>query len=68
MFWLPAVAIASNSKQFTALAAGMVVTNASLPELSWETKMKDLVPDWGLRDEWADKEATLVDTLSESAS
>jgi CubicO group peptidase (beta-lactamase class C family) len=63
-FWLPAVAIASNSKQFTALVAGMVVTNASLPELSWETKMRDLVPGWGLKDEWADKEATLVDTLS----
>ncbi|WWC90960.1 uncharacterized protein L201_005898 [Kwoniella dendrophila CBS 6074] len=58
-------AIASNSKLFTALAVGLLVENkTSLPNgdvLDWSTKVKDILPEWKLMDEYASDHVDLID-------
>ncbi|KAL7421507.1 hypothetical protein Q5752_003276 [Cryptotrichosporon argae] len=60
-------AIASNSKLFTALAIGLLVTNGTqLPgggTLDWSTKVKDVLPDWQLMDTVASEHVDLTDLL-----
>ncbi|KAF5376299.1 hypothetical protein D9615_008485 [Tricholomella constricta] len=55
-------AIASNSKLFLALAAGLLISNASL-NLDWTTKLASVIPEWKLVDPVASEEATLLDLL-----
>ncbi|KAF5365311.1 hypothetical protein D9758_005454 [Tetrapyrgos nigripes] len=57
------VGIASNSKLFTALGTGLLISNESL-SLSWNTKIADVVPEWGLADSIASAETTIVDAMS----
>jgi CubicO group peptidase (beta-lactamase class C family) len=61
-------AIASNSKLFLAISVGLLVSNKTLAEergkeIKWSTKIRDLVPEWGLMDEEMDRGANLQDML-----
>lgn len=62
-------AIASNSKLFTALSVGLLIENHTrLPNgelLAWDTKVKDVLPEWQLMDEYASDHVDVVDLLSE---
>ncbi|KAG6860771.1 hypothetical protein C0995_007674 [Termitomyces sp. Mi166 len=55
-------AIASNSKLFTAVSAGLLISNSSL-DVDWTTKVATLIPEWGLADPIASQEATVLDLL-----
>ncbi|KAG6895250.1 hypothetical protein C0992_002345 [Termitomyces sp. T32_za158] len=55
-------AIASNSKLFLALSAGLLISNHSL-DVDWTTKVATLIPEWGLTDPFASQEATILDLL-----
>lgn len=62
-------AIASNSKLFLAISVGLLVSNKTLAEergkeIKWSTKIRDLVPEWGLMDEEMDRGVSLQDMLS----
>ncbi|CAA7271158.1 unnamed protein product [Cyclocybe aegerita] len=62
-------AIASNSKLFLAFSVGLLISNKTLArergqEIKWSTKIRDLVPEWGLMDEDMDRGVTLQDMLS----
>ncbi|KAF7297526.1 Beta-lactamase class penicillin binding protein [Mycena indigotica] len=58
-------AIGSNSKLFDVLATGLLVANESLrTRITWETKLVDVVPEWGLMDPVADRESTIIDIMS----
>jgi len=62
-------AIASNSKLFLAMSVGLLVSNKTLAEergkeIKWSTKIRDLVPEWGLMDEEMDRGVSLQDMLS----
>lgn len=60
--------IASNSKLFTAVSAGLLVHDESLsPRVEWTSKIKDLVPGWKLMDPVASEETDLRDLLSKSS-
>lgn len=60
------LSIASNSKLFTSLSAGLLIANESIqPRLTWDTKMTDVLPEWKLMDEVASRETDLVDLMSE---
>ncbi|KAK1235670.1 hypothetical protein PQX77_001090 [Marasmius sp. AFHP31] len=57
--------IASNSKHFAAIAAGLLVTNESLtPRISWDTKIASLIPSWELVDPIASNESSIKDLMS----
>lgn len=60
--------IASNSKFFTTLAVGMLIENDTvLPngeKLDWSTKIKDILPDWKLMDEYASEHTDVIDLMS----
>ncbi|KAF9269747.1 beta-lactamase/transpeptidase-like protein [Marasmius fiardii PR-910] len=58
--------IASNSKLFTALATGLLVSNKSLiTPVTWDTKVKSILPDlWELQDDIATSESTITDVMS----
>ncbi|KAJ7269021.1 beta-lactamase/transpeptidase-like protein [Mycena rebaudengoi] len=57
--------IASNSKLFATLATGILIYNKSLcPQISWDTKIADFVPEWRLMDPIASAESTIVDVMS----
>ena len=67
--------LASCSKAFLSTAFGILIddfaygrNNTPLPhgvdELSWLTKVKDLLPgEWGLMDDWANEKANIRDIL-----
>ena len=62
-------AIASNSKLFLAFSVGLLISNETLAkergkEIKWSTKIRDLIPEWGLMDEHMDRGVTLQDMLS----
>lgn len=62
-------AIASNSKLFLSLSVGLLIKNESLAEergkkLDWTTQIEDVIPEWGLMDEDANKGTTILDMLS----
>lgn len=61
--------IASNSKLFTYLAVGMLVENCTQLHngevLEWTTKVKDILPEWGLMDTYMSDHVNLIDLLSE---
>ncbi|KAF8514430.1 beta-lactamase/transpeptidase-like protein [Hysterangium stoloniferum] len=57
--------LGSNSKLFTALAMGTVISDAS-KNLSWNSKVNDILPSsvWGLQDKYAEARTNIVDILS----
>ncbi|KAF4596497.1 hypothetical protein EYR38_007884 [Pleurotus pulmonarius] len=58
-------AIGSNSKLFDILATGLLIANTSLnPRISWNTKIKTIVPEWELMDPVATGGATIIDLMS----
>lgn len=68
--------MASVSKAFCATALGILMEDFAnvknvtalppkLTEITWHTKVKDLLPDdWELMDEWASEQANLKDILA----
>ncbi|KDR69231.1 hypothetical protein GALMADRAFT_256069 [Galerina marginata CBS 339.88] len=61
--------IASNSKLFLAFSVGLLISNKTLAEergkeIKWSTKIRDLIPEWGLMDEDMDRGVSLQDMLS----
>lgn len=62
-------AIASNSKLFLAISVGLLISNETLAKeremvIRWSTKVKDLIPEWGLMDDDMNRGVTLQDMLS----
>ncbi|OCF56140.1 hypothetical protein L486_06081 [Kwoniella mangroviensis CBS 10435] len=61
-------AIASNSKLFHALSVGLLMNNDTLlpdgDKLRWSTKIKDVLPEWKLMDDYASDHVDLVDLAS----
>ncbi|KAJ7024026.1 beta-lactamase/transpeptidase-like protein [Mycena alexandri] len=62
-------AIASNSKLFLSLSVGLLIKNESLEaargeKLRWDTKIKDVLPEWGLMDEEMQNGVMIQDMLS----
>ncbi|KJA24150.1 hypothetical protein HYPSUDRAFT_65659 [Hypholoma sublateritium FD-334 SS-4] len=62
-------AIASNSKLFLAISVGLLISNETLAkergmDIRWSTKVKDLIPEWGLMDNDMNRGVTLQDMLS----
>ncbi|KAH8928656.1 beta-lactamase/transpeptidase-like protein [Atractiella rhizophila] len=55
--------IGSNSKAFTALAYSFL-QHENGTEFSYREKVKDLLPDWGLLDPVAERQASVLDILS----
>ncbi|KAJ8082740.1 hypothetical protein PM082_008596 [Marasmius tenuissimus] len=60
------VCIASNSKHFTTLAAGLLIANKTLPTpITWDTKLKSILGDlWELQDPIATAQSTIIDAMS----
>ncbi|KAJ7607677.1 beta-lactamase/transpeptidase-like protein [Roridomyces roridus] len=57
--------IGSNSKLFTILSTGLLISNESLSTpISWDTKIASFVPEWALMDPLASAESTIVDVMS----
>ncbi|KAF5373158.1 hypothetical protein D9758_001587 [Tetrapyrgos nigripes] len=54
--------IGSNTKTFTAMATGLLVSNESL-SLSWKTKIASILPEWGLNDSYATSHSTILDLM-----
>ncbi|ODO04797.1 hypothetical protein I350_05407 [Cryptococcus amylolentus CBS 6273] len=63
--------IASNSKVFVAISIGLLIEDKTyLPNgelLDWSTKIKDILPGWGLMDDYASTHADLIDLLTKDA-
>ncbi|PPR01447.1 hypothetical protein CVT26_015080 [Gymnopilus dilepis] len=62
-------AIASNSKLVLAFSVGLLISNKTLAEergkeIKWNTKIRDLIPEWGLMDEDMDRGVSIQDMLS----
>ncbi|KAJ7092895.1 beta-lactamase/transpeptidase-like protein [Mycena belliarum] len=62
-------AIASNSKLFLSLSVGLLIKNESLAvargeRLRWDTKIKSVIPEWGLMDEEMERGVMIQDMLS----
>ncbi len=60
---------ASNSKLFLAISVGLLISNETLAKergsaIRWSTKVKDLIPEWGLMDDEMSRGVTLQDMLS----
>ncbi|KAJ7475508.1 beta-lactamase/transpeptidase-like protein [Mycena galericulata] len=56
--------IGSNSKLFDAIATGLLISNQSLsPQISWDTKLASVIPDWKLMDPVASAESTITDLM-----
>ncbi|KAJ7153968.1 beta-lactamase/transpeptidase-like protein [Mycena crocata] len=62
-------AIASNSKLFLSISVGLLIKNESLAaargeKLRWDTKIKTVLPEWGLMDEEMQNGVMIQDMLS----
>jgi CubicO group peptidase (beta-lactamase class C family) len=62
-------AIASNSKLFLSISVGLLIKNESLAaargqKLRWDTKIKTVLPEWGLLDEDMQNGVMIQDMLS----
>ncbi|KAJ7833067.1 beta-lactamase/transpeptidase-like protein [Mycena leptocephala] len=62
-------AIASNSKLFLSISVGLLIKNESLAaargeKLRWDTKIKDVIPEWGLMDDEMQNGVMIQDMLS----
>ncbi|KAJ8082746.1 hypothetical protein PM082_008602 [Marasmius tenuissimus] len=60
------VCIASNSKHFTTLATGLLISDKNLPTpITWDTKLKSILGDlWELQDPIATAHGTIIDVMS----
>ena len=61
--------IASNSKLFLSLSVGLLISNETLAkergrELHWDTRAKDLFPQWKMMDEYTNLETNIQDMLT----
>lgn len=61
--------IASNSKLFLSLSVGLLISNETLAkergrELHWNTRAKDLFPQWEMMDEYMNLETNIQDMLT----
>ncbi|KAF9265208.1 beta-lactamase/transpeptidase-like protein, partial [Marasmius fiardii PR-910] len=57
--------IGSDSKVFTTIAAGLLISNKSLtPRLSWETKLASIIQDWELADSFATEKSSIIDLMA----
>ncbi|KAI3614262.1 beta-lactamase [Moniliophthora roreri] len=57
--------IASNSKHFTVIGTGLLISNESIiPRISWDTPIASIIPTWGLADELASNKSTILDLMS----
>ncbi|KAJ3851196.1 beta-lactamase/transpeptidase-like protein [Lentinula lateritia] len=57
--------IGSNSKLFDIIATGLLISNESLsPQISWNTKIASIIPEWELSDPVASTESTIIDLMS----
>ncbi|KAJ6469452.1 beta-lactamase/transpeptidase-like protein [Mycena sanguinolenta] len=57
--------VGSNSKLFNVLATGLLISNESLsPQISWDTKIASVIPNWKLVDPIATSESTITDLMS----
>ncbi|KAF7345808.1 Beta-lactamase class penicillin binding protein [Mycena venus] len=64
LIW-PRMFIYQDTQLFATLATGLLISNESLsPQISWNTKIADFVPEWGLMDPVASAESTIVDVMS----
>lgn len=53
------------SQLFDILATGLLISNQSLsPQISWTTKIAEILPDWKLMDPVASAESTITDLMS----
>ncbi|KAF9070759.1 beta-lactamase/transpeptidase-like protein [Rhodocollybia butyracea] len=58
-------AIGSNSKLFDVIATGLLISNESLsPQISWNTKISSIIPEWEMADPIATSESTIIDLMS----
>ena len=62
-------AIASNSKLFTSISVGLLISNGTLAQergkkIEWSTKIQDLIPEFQLLDEEVGRKVTIQDMLS----
>ena len=62
--------IGANSKLFVSMSIGLLVKNNTLlpngATLPYDTKIKDILPDWDLIDEYARDHLDLLDLLGKS--
>ncbi|KAK1232774.1 hypothetical protein PQX77_004099 [Marasmius sp. AFHP31] len=60
------VCIASNSKHFTTLATGLLISDKNLPTpITWDTKLRSILGDlWELQDPIATAHSTIIDAMS----
>ncbi|KAJ4464091.1 beta-lactamase/transpeptidase-like protein [Lentinula edodes] len=57
--------IGSNSKLFDVIATGLLISNESLSsQISWNTKIASIIPEWKLSDPVASTESTIIDLMS----
>ncbi|RDB19643.1 hypothetical protein Hypma_013343 [Hypsizygus marmoreus] len=57
--------IASNSKLFNVFATGLLINNETLsPRLTWDSRIRDFIPEFNLTDQVARNEATILDLVS----
>ncbi|KAJ7154577.1 beta-lactamase/transpeptidase-like protein [Mycena filopes] len=57
--------LGSNSKLFDILSTGLLISNASLiPQISWTTKIAEVLPEWKLMDPFASAQSTITDLMS----
>lgn len=62
---LPLLHLRIDSQLFDILATGLLIANTSLdPRILWNTKIKTIIPEWGLMDPIATDEATIIDLMS----
>ncbi|KAJ7321670.1 beta-lactamase/transpeptidase-like protein, partial [Mycena albidolilacea] len=58
-------AIGSNSKLFDVLATGLLISNESLtPQISWDTTIASVIPNWKLLDTVASAQSTITDLMA----
>jgi len=62
--------LGSNSKLFAAIAIGLLIENDTVldngNQLEYDTKIKDILPDWQLQDTYMRDHLDLVDLLGSS--
>lgn len=65
MNWTHRLTILIGFQLFNTIATGLVISNESLnPRIGWDSRMKDVFPDWKLLDSEATEKATIEDVMS----
>ncbi|KAK7054311.1 hypothetical protein VNI00_003504 [Paramarasmius palmivorus] len=59
------LSIGSNSKLFTIVSTGLLISNESVtPRISWDTKIGSVIPEWDLMDSYASEKASITDLMN----